>query len=118
MHAVLPERFLEGAGQFVAQTFAGHGEEVPVGLAGGRFQVLARATADVEDVALVIDEHRRRGITLQDQLIRQGLETERWFRRRLFRRPAGQGPAERRGKLAAAPAARWTPSAERASIGR
>ena len=73
---LLPERFLEGAGQFVAQPFAGHGKDVPVGLAGGRFQVFAGPAADVEDVALVIDEHGRRGVTLQDQLIRQGLETE------------------------------------------
>ena len=80
--ALLPERLLEGAGQFVAQPFAGHGKEVPVGLAGGRFQVFAGPAADVEDVALVIDEHGRRGVTLQDQLIRQGLETERRFRRR------------------------------------
>ena len=96
---LLPERFLEGAGQFVAQTFAGHGKDVPVGLAGGRFQVFAGVAADVEDVALVIDEHGRRGVTLQDQLIRQGLETERRFRRRARLRPAGRGRAKGRGKL-------------------
>ena len=69
---LLPERFLEGAGQFVAQPFAGHGEDVPVGFAGGRFQIFAGPAADIEDVALVIDEHGGRGIMLQDQLIRQG----------------------------------------------
>ena len=77
---LLPERLLEGAGQFVAQPFAGHGEDVPVGLAGGRFQVFAGPPADVEDVALVVDQHGRRGVALQEQLVRQRLEIGRRFR--------------------------------------
>jgi hypothetical protein len=71
----LPEGLLKGAGQFVAQAFASHGKEVPVGLAGGRLQVFAGPAADVEDVTLVIGEHGRRGVMLQNQLIGQGLET-------------------------------------------
>ena len=72
-HAVLlPERLWKALGQLVAQPLAGHGEDVPVGLAGGRFQVLAGPPADVEDVALVVDEHRGRGVALdEEQLIRQ-----------------------------------------------
>ena len=71
---LLPQRLLEGAGQLVAQPLAGHGEDVPVGLAGRRLQVLARPPADVEDVALVVRQHGRRGEALQEQLIRQRLE--------------------------------------------
>ena len=78
--ALLLERFMESTGQFVAEAFAGHGEDVPVGLAGGRFQVFAGVAANVKDVALVIDERGGRGITLQDQLIRQRLEASRRFR--------------------------------------
>ena len=95
----LPERFLEGAGQFVAQPLAGHGKDVPVGLAGRRLQVFARPPADVEDVALVVDQHGRRGVALQDQLIRQRLETDRRFRRLGASRPARRGGRKRGGKL-------------------
>ena len=96
---LLPERFLEGAGQFVAQTFAGHGKDIPVGLAGGRFEVFAGAAADVKDVALVVDQHGRRGVTLQDQLIRQRLETGRRLWRRSRLGAGGRAGAKGRGKL-------------------
>ena len=56
----LPQRLLEGADQFKAQPFPGHGEDIPVGLAGGRFEIFAGASADIDDVALVIGQHGRR----------------------------------------------------------
>ena len=94
-----PKRFLEGIRQFEAQAFPGHGKDVPVGLAGSRFQVLAGPAADVKDVPLVIGQHGRRGVTLQYQLIRQGLEADRWFRRRIGRSDEGRARAKGRGKL-------------------
>jgi hypothetical protein len=97
--AFLPEHFLESVGEFVAQAFAGHGKNIPVGLARGRFQVFARPAAHVKDVALVVDEHGRRGVMLQDQLIREGLETERRFRFRAGRGPGGQIRGKGRGKI-------------------
>ena len=57
-HAVpFAQRLLEGVRQFVTQTFAGHGKNIPVGLAGGRFQVFAGPAADVKNIARVIGEH-------------------------------------------------------------
>ena len=90
---LLADHFLEGSQQFVAQAFAGHDEDVPVGLAGGRFEVFAGVAADVEDVALVIDENGWRGVALQDQLIREGLEAERRLRRQPCLRIRWAGPA-------------------------
>jgi hypothetical protein len=55
--AFLPECFLEGLGEFVAQVFPGHDEDIPIGLARGRLQEVAGSSADVKDVALFIDEH-------------------------------------------------------------
>ncbi|OGV67230.1 MAG: hypothetical protein A2498_10805 [Lentisphaerae bacterium RIFOXYC12_FULL_60_16] len=95
----MPEHGLEGIGHLVAQPFTGHGKDIPVGLAGGRFQVFAGTAADVEDVALVIGEHGRRGVMLQDQLIRHGLETGRQLRRRTCLGVRGRTGAERRWKL-------------------
>ena len=69
--AFLLEGFVESAGQFVSQALAGHGKNVPVGFAGRRFQVFAGPATDVEDVALVVDQDGRRGVMLQDQVIRQ-----------------------------------------------
>ena len=74
--AFLPQRLLEGVGQLIAQPLPGHGKDVPVCLAGRGLQVLARPPADIEDVAFVVDEHRRRGIPLQEHLVREGLEVE------------------------------------------
>jgi hypothetical protein len=93
----LPQRFVESVAQFVAQAFAGHGKNIPVGFARGRFQVFARPSADVKDVALVVDQHSGRGVMLQNQLIRQGLETGRCFRFRTRLRPAGKGGAKAGG---------------------
>ena len=56
---LLAERRREGAGQLVAQPLARHREDVHVGLADRRLQVLAGAAADVEDVALVVVRARR-----------------------------------------------------------
>ena len=97
--AFLPERLLECGGQLEAQPLAGHGEDVPVGLAGRRLQVLARPPADVEDVALVVDQHGRRGIVLQEQLIRQRLEVGRGFERHGLLRRARQDVGKGGGKL-------------------
>ena len=95
----LPERLMEGVGQFAAQALAGHGKKIPISLAGGRFQVLAGPAVDIDDIALVIDKHGRRGVTLQHQLIGQGLETDGQFRRLTRLGPAGRTGAKRRGKL-------------------
>ena len=68
-------RFAQGladdADQRFAQAFAGHGMDVDVGLARGRFEVLTGAATDVEDVALAIDQHSRRSPGLLDQLVGQ-----------------------------------------------
>ena len=69
--ALLAQHFLESIGEFVAQALAGHGKNIPIGFARSRFQVFARPSADVKDVALVVDEHSGQGVTLQDQLIGQ-----------------------------------------------
>ena len=99
-HAFLfPERLLEAIRQFVAQTFAGHGKNVQVGLAGGGFQVFARPSADVEQVALITDQHGGGGILLHNQLLRQRLKTgrrpARGTRLETGRRPGGKGRGKR-----------------------
>ena len=85
----LAQRFLESGRQFVAQTFARHGKDVPVGFASRRFQIFSRASADVENVAFVVGQHRGRGIRLQEQLICQRLQVGRRFQR--LGRRAGLG---------------------------
>ncbi len=69
------ERFLKATGDFVTQTFVRHGKEIPICLADGGLEVFADVTADVKNVAPVIDKDRWLGIPLQDELIGQGLET-------------------------------------------
>ena len=65
----LPARLREGGGQRKAQAFAGHDEEVPVGLAGGGLEVAPGAAADEEDIAGVIDEHGGGRLGLQQPLL-------------------------------------------------
>ncbi len=70
----LPQRFLEGTAQIKTEPFPGHGEYIPVGLTRGRFKIFTGPAADIKDIPLVIDEHRRRRKMLQKQLIRESLE--------------------------------------------
>ena len=100
-HALfMPERFLKGFGQFIAHPFPRHGKDIPVGFAGGRLQVFAGPSADIEDVALVIGEYGRRRVVLQDQLVGQRLEAARRFRCRAhLGAQVGGDSAERRGEF-------------------
>jgi hypothetical protein len=68
------ERLADRAAEGVAQAVAGHRVEVDVDLAGGGFEVFAGAAADVEDVAVAIDQHGGRGEALLDQLVGEVLE--------------------------------------------
>jgi hypothetical protein len=52
----------------------GHDMDIPVRLAGRRFEILSRVSADVEDVPEFVHQDGRRGELLQQQLIRQRLE--------------------------------------------
>ena len=61
--------------QLVAQAVAGHGVQVPVDLTGRRLQILAGAPLDVEDIALLVGQHRRRAKLPQENVIHQGLQT-------------------------------------------
>ena len=70
----LPDRLLEGASQIKTEPFTGHGENIPVGLAGRRLKIFARPPADIEDITLVVDQHGRRRKVLQEQLVRERLE--------------------------------------------
>ena len=83
----LLQRLVERAGQLVAQALACHGEDIPVRLAGGGFQVFSGAAADVEDVALLVGKHGWRAVAVQDQLLRQRLETLIGLRRGQFPLP-------------------------------
>ena len=67
----LPERLLEGVSQIKTEPFTGHGENIPVGLAGRRLKIFAGPPADIEDIPLVVDQHGRRGKVLQEQLVRE-----------------------------------------------
>ena len=75
--AVLAERRRERARQLVAQPLARHGEDVEVGLADRGLEVLPRAPADVEDVALVVGEDHGRGEALDDRAIGQDGQVRR-----------------------------------------
>ena len=60
--------------EFMPDSFARHGMDVPVCLAGGGFQVLAGAAVDVEQVASAVDQNGGRRKLLQQHLIGQGLQ--------------------------------------------
>ena len=51
------QRLLEGASKLVAQSFAGHRVDVPIGLAGRRLKVLARPSVDVKNIPLRVGEN-------------------------------------------------------------
>jgi hypothetical protein len=68
------EGLADRAAEGVAQAVAGHRVDVDVDLAGGGFEVFAGAAADVEDVAVAIDQHGGRGEALLDQLVGEVLE--------------------------------------------
>ena len=97
--APLPDRLLKGARQFVAQPFAGHGEDVPVGLARRRLEVLAGSPADVEDVALVVDQHGGRREALQEHMVGQRLEVDDGLGHARRFRHARQGGGKRGREL-------------------
>jgi len=63
--------FAASRADLVAQVFAGHDKNIPVGFAGGGFKVFACPSADVKNVTLVVHENSRRRVTVQDQLIRE-----------------------------------------------
>ena len=58
-------------GQFEAQPFARHLEHVQARVAGGRLEIIAGASVDVEDVAPVVDDDAGRRIARQQRLFQQ-----------------------------------------------
>ncbi len=56
------------------QAIANHGVEVPVGLAGRGFEIVAGAPADVDDIAGAIHDHGSGRMHLQQHPVRRGLE--------------------------------------------
>ena len=92
----LPERPPEGVVELEAQALAGHGKDIHIGLAHRRLQIFARPPADENDVAIFVNDHRRRGIPAQKQLLRLRLEVG-WLLERP-RRLRPQGGNERAGK--------------------
>ncbi len=65
----LPQRLLESAAEIKTEPLTGHSKNIPVGLAGCGFQILARPSADIENIPFVIDQHGGGRKTLQEQLI-------------------------------------------------
>ena len=71
---VLAERVPERAGQLRAEPVTGHGEDVPVGPAGGRLEEPARPAVGVEDIPGPRGQHYRRPVLPQDQPVGQLLQ--------------------------------------------
>ena len=90
---------MERVAKLITQTFTGHDKNIPIGFARGGFQIFARPSTHVEDVALVIHEQRRWRVMFQDHLIRHGLETGPRFWRWAGLSPAGQGSGKGGGKV-------------------
>ena len=63
--------FAQGRGQLPPQAFAGHLQDVRSGLARSRFQVPAAAAVDIEDIAVLVDQDRDRGVLLQEGALGQ-----------------------------------------------
>ena len=55
--------------QFITKPIASHGKNIPVGLSSRRLKVLARMTADRDDISLVIGQDCCRSVMLQEKLI-------------------------------------------------
>ena len=91
---------MQGGGQIPPQPFAGHLQDVHAGLARGRFQVLAGAAVEVEDVAALVDQRTGRGVLLQQRPFGQLAQRKLAFAGRLSGGPRS-GPAfrQRREKL-------------------
>ena len=79
------------------QPFAGHLQDVHAGLARGRFQVLAGAAVEVEDVAALVDQRPGWSVLLQQRPFGQLAHRQLAFAGRLRGRPvrrlasSGQG---------------------------
>ena len=74
----LPQRFVNDAGQGLAQAVARHGVDVDVDPARSRLQVFSGAPADVDDVAVRAHQHGGRGVGLLDQLVNLVFEIVAW----------------------------------------
>ena len=64
-------RFVQGGGQVRPQPFTGHLQDVHASLTRSRFQVLAGAAVQVEDVAAFVNNGAGRGVLLQQRPLGQ-----------------------------------------------
>ena len=62
---------------FLTQVVAGHRVNIPIHLAGRRFQIFAGAPVDVDQIATGRDQYRRRREFLEQQLVSQRLQIGR-----------------------------------------
>ena len=61
----LDYRLIEGSRQIMAQSFAGHLQDIQAGLAWRRFQKTASPAMQIKDLAAFTDQHPNRGVTLE-----------------------------------------------------
>ena len=94
----LPQRFAYRPGQRLAQPGPGHGVKVDIDPAGCRLEVFAGASADVDDVAVTIDQHRGGGVVLLDYLVCQQFQASRGDRGVRQVASGGRGCGARLGK--------------------
>ena len=90
-------RFVQGDGQVRPQPFTGHLQDVHAGLTRGRFQVLAGAAVEVEDVAAFVDQRAGRGVLLQQRPFGQLAHRDLAFAGRLPGGPC-DGSISRQGR--------------------